>query len=160
MPRKHLWLSIPSVIFDMLNMCWEGRTVNQPIIAWCPSVKAKGQKVHEKCNFCCNSSSVMCTSSPSPACVIVCSCQRQAFLCVCLEIQMVLYPGIFWAWVTHFAPLFHQSAPTGKSSNTALVWSWGRTAQFCPLSTSGLPGALGCFPLAEFLNQTEPCRFY
>lgn len=48
MPGKHLWLSVPSVIFDMLRIYWEGRTVNQTTITQCPSVKAKGQKVHEK----------------------------------------------------------------------------------------------------------------
>lgn len=138
MPRKHLWLSIPSVILDMLSMCWEGRAVNQPIIAWCPSMKAKGWKVHEKSNFCCNSPSVMCTSPLSLALSLalsltVCSCQRHTFLCVCLETQMLLYPATFWAWVTHCAPLFLQSASTGKSSNTALVWSWGGRVQFWAL---------------------------
>lgn len=99
----------------MLNMCWEGRTVNQPIIAWCPRMKAKGQKVHEKSNFCCNSPSVMCTSLPSLACVSVCSWQRQAFLCVCMETQRLLYPATFWVWVMHFAPFFHQSASPGRA---------------------------------------------
>lgn len=55
MPRKHLWLSIPSVSLDMLRVCWESRTVNQTIIAWCPGEKAKSQKVQEKGKLCCNS---------------------------------------------------------------------------------------------------------
>lgn len=71
MPRKHLWLSVPSVIFDMLHIYWEGRTVNQTTIAQCPSVKAKGWKVHEKSNLCYNSTSVICTSPLIFACVSV-----------------------------------------------------------------------------------------
>lgn len=58
-PRKHLWLSILLVTLDTLHICWEGRTVNQTVTVWCASVKAKGQKVHENSNLCCNSPSVM-----------------------------------------------------------------------------------------------------
>lgn len=43
-PRKHLWLSILLLTLDTLHICWEGRTVNQTVTVWCPSVKAKGQK--------------------------------------------------------------------------------------------------------------------
>lgn len=59
LPRKHLRLSILLLTLDTLHICWEGRTVNQTVTVRCPSVKAKGQKVHENSNLCCNSLSVM-----------------------------------------------------------------------------------------------------
>lgn len=109
MPRKHLWLSIPSVILDMLHICWEGRTVNQTIIAWCPSVKAKGQKVHEKSNLCYNSPSVMYTSSPFFICVSVCKrhcCQRHPFMFIYLPILMLLYIPSYILGLSH-PPVSH-----------------------------------------------------
>lgn len=132
MPRKHLWLGIPSVILDMLNMCWEGRAVNQPIIAWCPSVKAKGRKVHEKSNFCCNSPSVMCTSPLSLACVSVCSCQTHTFLCVCLEIQMLLYPTTL---CTIFPPKCIHCKEQQHCTGVKLRWD---STVLTPVSASGL----------------------
>lgn len=93
MPGKHLWLSVPSVIFDMLRIYWEGRTVNQTTITQCPSVKAKGQKVHEKSNLCYNSPSVMRTSPLLFACVSVCKihcCQRHTLMCCLLTNTYVI----------------------------------------------------------------------
>ena len=110
MPRKHLWLSIPSVILDMLHICWEGRTVNQTIIAWCPSVKTKGQKVHEKSNLCYNSPSVMYTSPLFFACVSVCKihcCQRHTFMCIYLQIHMLLYIPSHILGLSHPLVLHH-----------------------------------------------------
>lgn len=77
LPRKHLWLSIPSVILDMLRICWEGRTVNQAITVWCPSAKAKGQKVHENSNLCYNSPSFTCSS---PLFLCMCPCMEDISL--------------------------------------------------------------------------------
>lgn len=115
LPRKHLWLSIPSVILDMLRICWEGRTVNQAITVWCPSAKAKGQKVHENSNLCYNSPSFTCSS---PLFLCMCPCMEDtsllethfhayfimntSILYTCNHIFFLSYPPVFHGWDTEF----------------------------------------------------------
>lgn len=126
MPRKHLWLSIPSVILDMLHICWEGRTVNQTIIAWRPSVKAKGQKVPEKSNLCYNSPSVMYTSLPFFACVSVCKrhcCQRHTFMSIYWQIHMLLYIPSHILGLGH-PPILHHFFNNDLPLERAITLHW------------------------------------